>query len=296
VVICTILIGCRNEPLKDFHPILATSAAAASTGVEYRLGVPPMRPTRALWARYSPVVDDINSQIPEFQLRLESALTPGAYDNKLQNAELDIALVEPHRVLDFEVLGYRVFARTGRGDRISGVLVVTTGGTIRRIKDLAGRTMSLSSRIALASSLVIADLKESGLDAAKVNISSVENEESALMNVFAGEADAAGVSRAAWERYRLERPESAEHLRVLRRTQDLPGVAVMAHKRIPKAHIQQLAKALVLLADCEAGRAALERAGFTEFRYGESASYDDLWEFFVKYRRMFGSGPKGGSS
>ena len=69
----------------------------------------------------------------------------------------------------------------------------------------------------------------------------------------------------------------------------------MAHRRVPAEHVTELAAALITLAANENGRAALKQAEFTEFRHGESASYDELWEFLIKYRRIFGSAKRGAS-
>jgi phosphonate transport system substrate-binding protein len=193
-------------------------------------------------------------------------------------------------VLPAERLHYRVFARTGARDRIAGIIVVRRSAGITRIRDLAGRTLCFSRPDALASAMLVRRwLWESSFALREARrIIYAGSQESAVLQVYLGNADAAGVSRDGWAAFAAQYPHALPELETKWQTNGLSGPAVMAHSRISREHVQQMLSALTSLIEAPLGRSALLSAGVSEFRPGESASYDDVWEFVTDYRRLFG--------
>lgn len=256
----------------------------------YRFGVEPERPVRRLSERFGPLIDHINAQVSGFQVELESALTYSAYLRRVRAARFDFGLFEPNLVLEAERLGYRVFARTGRSDRIAGVIVARRDANIRRLADLKGKAVCFGSPDALASTMLARLwLRRAGLREGDIDAVFTGSQESALLEVFAGNAAAASASRAGWREFRFSHPEESMEMEVKWRTEELTGPALMAHARIPRSHAEQVAHTLFQLKDTAPGRSLLEGAMFSEFHPAVSGSYDDVWEFLNDYRRSFGA-------
>lgn len=290
-LVCVLLstYGCgESPPASDYTPS-ASDRGPPPPRHFYRFGVRPIRNTKLLWETYAPLVREVNSRLSSFGIRLESGMTEPAFDTKLRRGELDAALVEPHRVIDLEPCGYRVFARAGDRDRIGGVVVAQKELGIRHPRDLRGKVICFSSPGALASTMLVkVYLKKSGLDVERqATLRYTGSSDSSLLNLLAGDAAAAGVSRAVWERFTATETDSASSLQLLWRTEELPGFALMAHSRMAAEHVAELRQAFLALAKSEQGVKALSAARLNSFQAGESGSYDSLWEFLHEYKSLF---------
>ncbi len=224
---------------------------------------------------------------------MESGQTPDTYDAKLRARVFDFAIVDPYQVLLAENLGYKVIARTGKSDRISGVVVTAKQGDIHRLSDLRGRNIAFTNTTALAGTLLNQyGLLESGLDVRKrALVLYTHSPETSLLNVAIKHVDAAAVSLADWDVFQHDHPVSAGQLTVLWRSDDLSGPAVMASGSVPPAQVRNLQTALVQLGSQADGREALYRAGISAFAPGDSVSYDDVWDFLQRYQRALGPLP-----
>lgn len=286
------VIGC-HEAQPEFTPVASIEPPAEAAVPDYRFGVRPMRTTRQLWRRYSALLDELNRGIRDFRVRLASAQTESTYEDKLKRKQFEIAIVEPHRVLEVEDLGYRVFARAGNEDQVGALIVVRRDSAIRRLRDLKRQTISFPSRSALAPTMMVRlHLARAGLNPNRdARCEYTGSQESALLNVYLRKSSAAAVSKSNWKFFVVQQPAMAAELDARWATSDLPGSAFMASERVPLDHLKQFQTAFAGLRDKPEGRAALTHAGFTDVRHGESGSYDALWEFMSDYRRHFGRLP-----
>jgi len=201
--------------------------------------------------------------------------------------------VDPYQVLVAEDRGYTVIARTGKPDRIRGVIIIARDSGIRGVRDLRGRTIAFTNPTALAGTLLNQyDLFESGLDVRKrAAVVYTHSPETSLLSVALNRASAAAVSEGDWDEFQKDHPDSARALSRLRQTENLSGPAVMASARIPSSQVGRLRTALIGLVSEPNGRAALELAGISEFRPGDSVSYDDVWDFLQRYKQTLGPLP-----
>jgi ABC-type phosphate/phosphonate transport system substrate-binding protein len=249
-----------------------------------------MQEARLLWSRWHSLIDELNARVTRSYLRLESALTDPTYEARVRAGEFDIVLVEPHRVLEYETFGYRVFARVAAEDRIGGVIVTRADNAVRSPQRLAGKTIAFSSADALASAMLVRHWfrEETGRDLTRVcTVLYAGSESSALKALAVGDVQAAGVSRAEWEHFRVRYPHWSRVLQGQWYTETLSGPALMAHDRISRDDVGEIRSALTGLAATPTGREAVNRTGYHGFRAAAGASYDDVWEFVHNYRRIF---------
>ena len=270
-----------------------TSASTGTDKAVYRLGVPPMHSTRRLWSRYQPIVEQINATVTDFGLELESAQSELVYEQKCRERVLDVVLVEAHRVLDAEKLGYSVIAQTGTQDRIAGLIAVRRDSRIRQVSDLRNRTVDFSSPHALASTMMVRMwLREASFPVDRTaHVVYVGSQEGALWNVLLRRSDAAGVSKDGWASFIAQYPFAREQMEARWMTDELPGAALMAQDRVSSLHRRQIAEAFRRLSSNARGKSALEQAGISEFRRGDTVTYDPVWEFMGQYQRAFGRVP-----
>jgi phosphonate transport system substrate-binding protein len=287
-----LLAGCARQPA-DYTPLYGSSPLVPNTIPQYSFGVPAIRHARSLWDRYAQLINALNRDSTGFTLKMESAQTPDTYDAKLRARVFDFAIVDPYQVLVAENLGYAVIARTGKPDRISGVIVTARQAEIHRLADLRGHTIAFTNSTALAATLLNEyGLLENDLDFRKnAIVLYTHSPENSLLRVTFRRVDAAAVSLADWEVFRRDQPASAALLRVLWQSDNLSGPAVMASGSIPRAHVQNLRAALTQLGAQRNGREALRSAGISEFEPADSVSYDDVWDFLQRYRRAIGPLP-----
>jgi phosphonate transport system substrate-binding protein len=288
---CLFVAGCgTTAPQQEYAPVVGRKPSTGAESAILRLGVRPNGTARHLWQSYEGLLAELNARLSNTKVRLETAQRESAYQAKLRKGEIDVAIVEPQRVIAVESLGYHVFARAGVRDRVSAVVVTRADGPARRLRDLRGRTVWFSAPDSAASAMLVkVMLRYSGVHPAKqLNVLTGDAEDSGLYAVLAGVADAAGVSDRGWRHFAADHPEAAQLLEVRWHTDDLPGPAVMAHESTPRASVAAFKAALLSLRDTQPGRKALAAAGYSEFRHAESGSYDDMWEFLRTYRRVVG--------
>ena len=293
LIACSVsLAGCGHQPA-EYTPVYGSSPQSPNTIPQYSFGAPAIRHARSLWDRYALLVGALNRASEGFIVKLESAQTADTYDAKLRAGAFDFAIVDPYQVLVAENLGYAVIARTGKPDRISGVIVTAREGGIHRVAALRGRNIAFTNSTALAATLLNEyGLLENGLNVRKqAVVLYTHSPETSLLSVSLKRVDAAAVSLADWEVFRRDHPQSAGELNVLWRSDDLSGPAVMASGSIPPAHVRSLQAALLQLGSQSSGRDALQRAGISEFERADSLSYDDVWDFLQRYQRALGPLP-----
>jgi phosphonate transport system substrate-binding protein len=255
--------------------------------------VPAIRHARSIWDRYAQLIAALNHADRAFVLKMESALTPDTYDAKLRARVFDFAIVDPYQVLVAENLGYAVIARTGKTDRIRGVVIIARQGDIHRLADLRGRNIAFTNSTALAATLLNEyGLLESGLDVRKrAIVLYTHSPETSLLSVSLKRVDAAAVSLADWQSFQRDHTASAGLLTILWQSDDLSGAAVMASGAIPAAHVRSVQAAIVELGARADGQEALRSAGNSHFEPGNSVSYDDVWDFLQRYQRALGPLP-----
>jgi phosphonate transport system substrate-binding protein len=292
LALSVLLAGCARQPA-DYTPLYGSSPLVPNTIPQYSFGVPAIRHARSLWDRYAQLINALNRDRAGFTLKMESAQTPDKYDAKLRGGVFDFVIVDPYQVLVAENLGYAVIARTGKPDRISGVIVTARQADIHRLADLRGHTIAFTNSTALAATLLNEyGLLESGLNVRKqATILYTHSPETSLLSVSIKRVDAAAVSLSDWEGFARDHPASAGQLTILWQSDNLSGPAVMSARSIPPAHVQSLRAALTRLGAQPNGREALHSAGISEFEPGDSVSYDDVWDFLQRYRRALGRLP-----
>ena len=172
---------------------------------EYVFGVFPIQNPISISAAYQPVLDAINREARGFTVRLETSGDFPAFETKLREHKLDIAVTNPLQTLAAEGMGYHIFAKFGCDDLFRGIVVARKDSGLKSVKDLRGKAISFPSPTAWATIMTKILLKKEGLNVeTEAQPRYVGSLDSAVMNVYSGLTAAGAIVLAS-----LGRNESA---------------------------------------------------------------------------------------
>ena len=70
---CVSLAACSHRTGPDYLPEIGAVSPAGSASVEYSFGVLPLHNAVRLFETYEPLIDEINSRVSGFSVKLETA-------------------------------------------------------------------------------------------------------------------------------------------------------------------------------------------------------------------------------
>jgi ABC-type phosphate/phosphonate transport system substrate-binding protein len=290
-LLCIFLCACAHSSGADYLPLIDSRTSGATVYTEYSFGVLPLNSAVLLFETYQPLIDEINSHVSGFTVRLETAKDHPQYEAKVRERRLHFVMMNSHLVIPAEERGYEIIGRTA--DKIRGLVLVRNDSGIRRARDLKAASISFASGTDLPGAMMPKLLlKQNGLDVDREATNKyVGSPDSAILNVFWKLTAAGCVSESAWRSFRARRPDMAQSLEVRWATAPLVGLGILARNDVPPEHVQSVAQALFGLQESERGRKILESMSISSFQRADEATYDRVWEFLDDYRRAFGYTP-----
>lgn len=290
-LLLALLYGCP-APIADSQPVFADKPAVPHPGIEYILAIHPLHNPKRLFEVYQPLVELINDLSAGFVLKFEASRDYAEFEKKLYSRKFHLALPNPHQTIEAERYGYRIVAKMGDDERFRGIIVVRKDSGMSSVADLDGRALSFPARTAVAATMMPKFfLHQSGLDLRRADIRYVGSQESAIMNVFLGKTVAAGTWPPPWELFVQRRPELAAQLAVRWQTSPLVNNGVVVRDDVPDGHWQVVVRALLNLHLHPRGQAILRGMDLSRFEVADSAAYDPVREFLVRYHRAFEADP-----
>lgn len=271
-----------NAPPQDLRPSLT-------------LAIHPLHNPTKLFELYGPIIDALNSAIPEFRIRLEASRDYADFEQKLRDRQVELALPNPYQTITALGHGYHIFAKVKGDEDFHGIILVRKDGNApREIGDLKRKTVSCPSRTALAACMLpLLHLQEQGLDVAReIKIVTVGSQESSMLNLARGLVDAAATWPPPWRAFQKDHPELARQLEVRWVTPHLPNNSLMARDDVHPQLIERIRAHLVAMSDSEAGRALTAHAEIQGFEPASEATYAPVNDFLDRYRVHFGALPQ----
>lgn len=249
-------------------PFSVAADRAGKTG--YILGVFPHLPPRELEKVFSPIAADLADAIDR-KVVLRSSTTYERFMENLDEQIFDIAFVQPFdyvRVADR--FGYQPLAT--RNQKLATIVVVNSESALSTLDDLRGKRIALPPPSAAVSHLLVAQLREKGMEpGVDVMLSHHRSHISCMQQVLIGEADACGTAAPARRFFEHKMNVS---LKVIDRTNEIPHTLFTIHPRVP-AHDRELIQQRILTwADSEEGRQILARGSLKPFVPVSDKDYD----------------------
>jgi len=274
-----LIVGCSKQQEETYQPTF--SPQGGDEPREYIVGIHPLHNPKRLVEVYGPVIDYLNSTIPQVRFRLEASRNYEEFEKKLYSGHFDFAMPNPYQTVRSLKYDYRVFAKMGNDEMFRGIILVRKDSGIRKVSDLKGKKVSYPALTALAATMMPQFyLQTHGIDVNRdiVNLY-VGSQESSIMNVLLGHVDAGATWPVPWKTFQQENPEMAAQLEVKWQTGTLPNNGWVVRGDVPNALAEAVGKALVRLNSTQEGRAMLEKLGITSFEHASNATYKPVQQY-----------------
>lgn len=174
------------------------------------------------------------------------------------------------------VAGYRVIAKIcdNHACTIRAIIVTRRDSTLRKVRDLKGKTIAFGDPGAMVSHILTKSLLlESALEPRQYHAIFTKNPPNALLAVYNGEADAAGVSLAVLQRPEIRRRIDIRQLRILAESRPIPHLPVAVRGDMDPKLAQRIQKILTGLSRRPEGREVLAKLGIERFEKADDAQY-----------------------
>jgi len=160
---------------------------------------------------------------------------------------------------------------------IRALIVTRTDSGLREVGELRGKTVAFGGRDAMVSHVLARQLlREHGLPPADYRALFAPNPPNALLTVYNGAADAAGIGTGVLQRPEITRRIEVEQLRVLARSAPIPPLPLAVRADLDPQLVRRLQDALIAVSRSDAGRAALARIGASHLAPAAHADYTVL--------------------
>lgn len=280
VLAALLLLGaCGKQQEEGYQPTFSTRGVDAPR--EYIVGILPLHSPKRLVEVYGPIVDRLNTAIPQAHFRLEASRNYEEFDKKLYGRHFDFAMPNPYEAVRALNFGYHVFGKMGNDELFRGVILVRKDSGIRKVTDLKGKKVSYPALTALAGTMMPQYyLHTHGIDVNRdIESLYVGSQESSIINVLRGHVAAGAAWLVPWKTFKQESPGMAAQLEVKWQTESLPNNAWVVRDDVPPTLAEKVSKVLVGLSRTAEGRAILKKMGITRFEYASAETYQPVRQY-----------------
>jgi phosphonate transport system substrate-binding protein len=286
LVVCVLLgVAACDRPAAPYQP---TYSNQRQTVVETTLtfAVHPLHSPQHLAALYQPLVDQLQRRLPDLKFRLEASSSYPAYEQKLREQRVALALPNPYQTLLAERHGYRVIAKVADDEDFRGLILLRRNSPVRSPGDLAGKAVSFPAPTALAATLLPQRwLHDQGVSMQSIDARYVGTQESSILNVALGKTVAAATWPQAWRTFSAQQPDLASQLVVRWKTPALINNSVMVRADVDEKTASRLSAALVDLSGDDEGRQVLRQIELKGFEVANGRTYDRVRTFLRDFER-----------
>lgn len=271
--------------LSDYQPTFSKQSPVNKK--VYIVGIHPLHNPKRLFEVYGPIVDFINAQLPQAELKLEASRNYDEFDKKLYSRHFDFAMPNPYQTVRSLTHGYHVFGKMADDDDFRGIILVRKDSGIKEVSDLKGKAVAYPAETALAATM----MPQQYLHTHGININTdVENryvgsQESAIMNVLLGHVSAAATWPVPWKTFSAEHPKQAAQLEIKWQTESLPNNGWVVRDDIPAELATQFAQILFTLHNSEAGRKMLAALPVSRFEAANEQTYAPVQVFLDNFNK-----------
>ncbi|WP_228124907.1 phosphate/phosphite/phosphonate ABC transporter substrate-binding protein [Candidatus Methylospira mobilis] len=288
VMLATALLlatACGKQEESAYQPSLSPRSQSQAT--EYVVGIHPLHNPQRLMDVYGPIVDYMNSHIPEARFKLEASRNYGEFEKKLYAGHFDFAMPNPYQTILSLKHGYRIFGKMDDDEVFYGIILIRKDSGIREVADLKGKAVAYPAETAVAATMMPQYyLHAHGIDVNRdIENRYVGSQESVIMDVLLGHVAAGATWPVPWEAFSAEYPDLASQLIVKWKTKPLLNNGWVARKNIPAAVADRFAQLLFDLNQSGQGKALLERLPLSRFEPATDETYRPVRDFLAIFSK-----------
>ena len=240
---------------------------AADPGV-LRFGVFPRWNAQQMVREFTPLAQ-LLTQATGREVRIETDKDFDAFMRRVYARDFDLVHLNQLQYLRAHAqAGYQVIAGLCESPEctIRALIVARADTGLYEVADLRGRTVAFGGRDAMVSHVLARELlRTRGLPPEDYRAVFTNNPPNALLTVYNGEAQAAGVGKGALQRSEITRRIDVQKLRILAESEPIPPLPLAVRDDLDPQLAQRLREALLELADSAGGADALAHIGATGF-------------------------------
>ncbi len=286
ILLLLLFSGCqeRSEHDSTYKPAYSAQPVFKKKAL-YVFGVHPLHNPSRLFKVYQPMIDYINKNLAEAELRLEASRNYAIFDKKLFSGYFHFALPNPYQTVIATQKGYRVFGKMGDDDNFRGIILVRKDSGIKTVQDLKGKTVSYPAPTALAATIMPQwYLHKHGININEdITNSYVGSQESSIINVYLGKSAAAATWPLPWHAFIKQRPEIANELFVKWETAPLVNNGLVARKDIPPKIVNKIGNIIFSLHTHPQGKKILEAMELSQYEAADDSVYDSIKTFLKTF-------------
>ncbi len=246
-------------------------------------GFLPTVSTYMLVKRFEPLTDYLSKKMG-VTVRFETAPDYATFQRRtVTEKRYDFLYTAPHfYYLAQRDAGYRAVARAGARE-LYAIVVVRKKSPIASFRDLCARKLTTPARLALLTVLIRQTIAAIGCKKGEqVVILPTPTHNAALLNVYNGTSDAAGLGPIA---FKLAAPAVINSMRVVGRTESTPSVPLSVAPWVDRETAEKFTEIILSLNKTEEGRAVIEKTGWPGFKAATPREYDVMAPYakFIEY-------------
>ncbi|MFT5175377.1 MAG: phosphonate transport system substrate-binding protein [Gammaproteobacteria bacterium] len=252
-------------------PSFAAQAAGEIEPLTFTFGIVPQQLPSKLLQSWGPVLRYLQQRTGHRFVFRTAADIP-TFEQRVTANEYDFAYMNPYHftVYNHGDTGYQALAKA-KDKRIHGILVVRKDSALRTLAELQGATLAFPAPAAFAASVLPrAHLKA---ESTEFDVRYVSSHDSVYKAVAKGLFPAGG---GVLRTFNATDPAVRQQLRILWTSPGYTPHAIAVHPRVPQEVVESVRRALVVMADDEAGRLVLDRLKVKGFAAAANANWDDV--------------------
>jgi phosphonate transport system substrate-binding protein len=273
---CVVLMACSGKRQRGYTP---TFEAAGEDRKVLTLGVPG----QSFYETTDLLVQYLNDHLDSVRIQTVACAGIEEYQEKLRTGYFDLTIINGLQLLGAERNGYRVVGRIADDSRT--VIFVHKDSGIHQFADIRGHTISIPGKNTLAGAIMpLVFLYRQGVDVnGGLRRLYVPTFESAMLNVYLGQASLGATWKPAWEMYLKQRPEIGTKLEVRWETPPVVNAGILMRVTIDPPLAARLAGLFFQMKTDGQGRRALERLHISGFEPADSNSFRPMEAFLREY-------------
>lgn len=278
-----LFVSCNTSHEKEYAP--QYTAVNQTSRPVLIFGVHALHNPQRLYEVYQPIVNYLNSNLKDVEIKLEASRSYDDFEKKLYSRHFSLALPNPMEIIHSFTLGYRVFIKFNDDKQFRGLIIVRKDSNIDKVIDLRGKSICYPAPTALAATMMPQYyLATHGLDLQHdVTHMYSGSMESTIMNVYLKRCAAGGSWPPSWQTFVERNPEIVKELTVKWETDQLVHTGIIAREDVPEAVVQKIASLMTSLHITEEGRRMLSAIPVERFDPAAASTYQPVEEFLKAF-------------
>lgn len=259
--------------------LLLTAICGNAVGTDQtplRFGVFPRWNAQTMVREFTPLAQFLSTALNR-EVVIETDKNFDAFMSRVYAQEFDLVhLNQLQYVQAHQRAGYNAIAKLCESPECTmRALIVSRADTpIRNLADLRGKTIAFGDPNAMVSHILAREiLRAHGLQTSDYRAVFTKNPPNALLTVYNGAADAAGIGSPVFKRPEILRRIDVRKLRVLAESAAIPTLPIAVRTDLDAALVAELKSTLLALDQSDAGRAALKHIVASHFASADDAEY-----------------------